>query len=295
MPRATPVPGRSPHLVRPASLRDALRAAEQRLEAASPSPRMDAEVLLAHATGLARSRVLARGDEPLPAAQRDSFAALVARREAGEPVAYLTGEREFWSLTLTVTPAVLIPRPETELLVERALALIPADADWAAADLGTGSGAMALALAHERPRLRVMATDRSPEALAVARENARRLGIRNVEFRQGDWLVALAGVELDLIVSNPPYVAEGDPHLDQGDLRFEPRAALVAGRDGLAAIRRIAAEARAPLRPGGRLLLEHGYDQGDAVAGILRAAGYTEVTGWRDLAGHDRVTAGRAP
>lgn len=278
-----------------ATLQHLLTAAVQRLTPTSSSPRLDAEALVMHVTGWTRAQLITRATEPLTAEQRSRLEVLVARRADGEPIAYLTGRREFWSMELHVTPDVLIPRPETELLVERALALIPYDAGWTIADLGTGSGAVALAIARERPRSRVIATDGSPAALAVARTNAERLGIANVEFRHGEWLAPLAGLQCDMIVSNPPYVAEGDPHLDQGDLRFEPRAALVAGRDGLDAIRTIAAGAGACLKPGGWLLLEHGWDQGRAVAGILRANGYAAIGSHADLAGLDRVAVCRRP
>ncbi|GAP66110.1 (protein release factor)-glutamineN5-methyltransferase [Mizugakiibacter sediminis] len=221
------------------------------------------------------------------------FAALLARRLAGEPVAYLVGRRGFWSLELEVTPATLIPRAETERLVELALARLPADAAARVADLGTGSGAIALAIARERPRARVVATDASAEALAVARRNAARLGLGNVVFAQGDWCAALGEArDFDLIVSNPPYIAAGDPHLGEGDLRFEPAAALASGADGLDAIRRIVRDARAHLRPGGGLLFEHGYRQGAAVRALLAAAGYREVFSARDLEGRERVSGG---
>lgn len=261
--------------------------------AASPTPRLDAEVLVMHVTGLTRAQLITRAAEPLTPDPQSRLEALLARRARGEPIAYLTGAREFWSMELRVTPAVLIPRPETELLVEQALALIPKEAAWTLADLGTGSGAVALALARERPRCRVIATDASEAALAVARANAQRLGLRNIEFRHGEWLAPLAGLTLDLVVSNPPYVADGDPHLDQGDLRFEPRAALVAGRDGLDALRTIAADARERLKPGGWLLLEHGQEQRLAVRGILQANHYCDLRCHTDLAGLDRVSVGR--
>ena len=192
-----------------------------------------------------------------------------------------------------MTPDVLIPRPETELLVEQALAHIPEDAEWTVADLGTGSGAIALAIATERPHCRLIATDNSAAALAVARANATRLGIANVEFRHGEWLKPLAGMRFDVIVSNPPYVRANDPHLTQGDVRFEPESALVAGADGLDAIRRIAADAVSYLRPGGWLLLEHGYDQAQSVRALLESHGYDMVASCRDTAGHERVTEGR--
>jgi len=248
-----------------------------------------------HVTGLTRTALITRGGEALSTEQEARLRELIERRRKGEPVAYLTGRREFWSLELTVTPDVLIPRPETELLVEQALVRIPPDATRRIADLGTGSGAIALAIASERPHCRVTATDASPAALAVARGNARRLGIGNVEFREGEWFAPLAGLTFDLIVSNPPYIATADPHLMQGDVRFEPRAALVSGGDGLDAIRLIAVQASAHLQHGGWLLLEHGYDQAAAVRAILGTNGLTDITSVADLAGHARVTAGRRP
>jgi release factor glutamine methyltransferase len=218
---------------------------------------------------------------------------LVERRARGEPVAYLTDRRAFWSFEVEVGPDVLIPRPETELLVELALAAIPDMDGVAAADLGTGSGAVAIALALERPPWRVVATDASPGALVVARRNVERLGVRNVELREGHWAAALGDERFALIVSNPPYVAARDPHLLHGDLPGEPRSALVAGPDGLDAIRALVPGAAAHLEPGGWLMLEHGPDQGAAVRALLVAAGLTEVRTVRDLGNRDRVTLGR--
>ncbi|MGN6313584.1 MAG: peptide chain release factor N(5)-glutamine methyltransferase, partial [Rhodanobacteraceae bacterium] len=221
--------------------------------------------------------------------------ALIARRARGEPIAYLIGSRGFHALELRVSPDVLIPRPETELLVELALARIPVDAECRVADLGTGSGAIALSIARERPRARVLATDASGAALAVARDNARRLNLTNVGFAQGDWCAALGdGCDFDLIVSNPPYIAEDDPHLREGDLRFEPRAALASGADGLDAICAIVRDARAHLRGGGWLLLEHGFAQGAQVRALLQESGYREVFTERDLEGRERTTGARS-
>ncbi|MBS1236055.1 MAG: SAM-dependent methyltransferase [Proteobacteria bacterium] len=270
-----------------------IRQATQELAAVSPSPRLDAEVLLMHVTGLTRTALITRAQEPLLPEHDERLHMLLTRRARGEPIAYLTGRREFWSLDLCVTPDVLIPRPETELLVEQALAHIPEDAEWTVADLGAGSGAIALAIATERPHCRLIATDSSAAALAVARANATRHGIAKVEFRHGEWLKPLAGMRFDVIVSNPPYVRANDPHLTQGDVRFEPESALVAGADGLDAIRRIAVDALSCLRPGGWLLLEHGYDQAKAVRALLEIHGYDAVASCRDTAGHERVTAGR--
>ncbi|QNP39857.1 peptide chain release factor N(5)-glutamine methyltransferase [Lysobacter solisilvae (ex Woo and Kim 2020)] len=256
---------------------------------------VDAEFLLVHVLDRPRSWLFAHRDDPVPDGVAAAFAALVARRAQGEPVAYLTGRRGFWRFDLAVTPATLIPRPETELLVELALERLPIERALRVADLGTGSGAIALALAHERPRAQVLASDASAQALAVARTNAQALGLANVGFREGDWFAPLAGECFDLIASNPPYIALDDPHLGEGDLRFEPAAALGSGADGLDAIRRIAAEAPAYLQAGGWLLLEHGWDQGAAVRGLLLAAGFVEVATERDLEGRDRVTLGRKP
>ena len=252
--------------------------------------RREAELLLAHVLGRSRTSLFA-WPEFQPAPERCAlFGQLVDARWRGEPIAYLTGRREFWSLDLAVTPDVLIPRPETELLVEWALARLPRDVACAAADLGTGSGAIALALASERPRARIVATDASAHALEVARGNARRLRIANVAFAHGDWCAALDATRFDLIVSNPPYIAAGDPHLGQGDLRHEPAAALVSGSDGLDAIRAIVARAPAHLRPRGGLLLEHGWDQAAHVRGLLRDHGFGAVHSVRDASGHERVT-----
>lgn len=274
------------------TIRDALACATARLRAASDSPGLDASLLLAQVLGKPRSHLIAHGDDALSAADAAAFDELVARRRGGEPVAYLTGSKGFWSLDLAVTPAVLVPRPETELLVELALARLPPEAGPRAADLGTGSGAIALALASERPRLAVVATDAHPAALAVARSNAARLQLGNVEFREGDWFGAFAaGERFDLLVSNPPYVAAGDPHL--AALGHEPRAALAAGEDGLDALRRIAAGAPAHLLPGGHLLLEHGAEQGAAVRKLFQDAGFEDIETHPDLAGHDRVTTAR--
>ena len=266
-----------------------LRQARSRLGAG------EAELLLAHVLQRPRAWLFAHADDPLADDAARDFATLVQRREAGEPVAYLTGRRGFWRFDLRVTSATLIPRPETERLVELALERIPQGVDVTLADLGTGSGAIALALASERPRARVVATDASAEALEVAESNAAETGLHNVEFRLGDWLLPLQGERYALIASNPPYIAQDDVHLGQGDLRHEPRSALASGEDGLDAIRIIAREALAHVLPGGWLLLEHGWEQGAAVRAILEAAGWKEVATHGDLEDRDRVTLGRAP
>ena len=267
---------------------------ETLLRQAAAIDRVDAEWLLAHALGQPRSWLFAHSGDPVSPAAAERFAGLLARRQAGEPVAYLTGSQGFWTLDLAVSPATLVPRPETELLVELALARIPADAASRIADLGTGSGAIALAIAKERPCAAVIATDASAAALEIARRNATRNRIATVEFRDGDWLAPLAGEAFDLIASNPPYIAEGDPHLGEGDLRFEPPTALSSGTDGLDAIRRIVGDAPAHLAVGGWLLLEHGWNQGEAVRALLQAAGFIDVETARDLEGRDRVSLGRA-
>lgn len=251
----------------------------------------DAELLLAHVLDKPRSWLFAHGDDILSPHAAERFDALIARCAAGEPVAYLVGRRGFWKFDLAVDAATLIPRPETELLVELALARLASDASLHIADLGTGSGAIALALAHERPHAQVIATDASGDALMVARANAQALGLANIEFRHGDWFVPLAGERFDLVASNPPYIADDDPHLQ--DLRFEPGSALASGADGLDAIRVIARDAPVHLVPGGWLLLEHGWEQGAAVRALLASAGFMQVSTERDLEGRDRVTLGR--
>ncbi|MCC7326030.1 MAG: peptide chain release factor N(5)-glutamine methyltransferase [Burkholderiales bacterium] len=254
---------------------------------------VDAQVLLAHAVGRNRAWLAAHRDDVLTGAQATDFFELARRRRDGEPVAYLTAVREFWGLELHVSPQVLIPRPETETLVELALEWLPHDAAARIADLGTGSGAIALALASERPQALVVATDASAAALEIAQENARRLAVRNVVFARSDWYSDIDSAPFAMIVCNPPYVASGDAHLSEGDLRFEPAAALVSGVDGLAALRQIVAGAPSHLAPGGALVVEHGYDQSEAVVELLRAAGFGGIVVRRDLAGIARVAAGR--
>jgi release factor glutamine methyltransferase len=260
------------------------------LLAAAELPPLEAQVLAAHALGIPRASLLADQRRALTDDEARRVERLFHRRRAGEPVAYLTGEREFFGLSLSVTPDVLIPRPETELLVALALEFAPEGAR--VLDLGTGSGAVAIAIAHEMPDAEVVAVDASADALAVARENARRHGA-TIRFVYGDWYAGLAGERFDLIVANPPYVAEGDAHLEQGDLRHEPRAALVSGADGLDAIRAIVARAKDHLVPGGWLLFEHGYDQAERCRSLLAMYGYAQVQTWPDLGGLDRVSGGR--
>jgi release factor glutamine methyltransferase len=263
------------------------------LLALSGLPPLEARMLFERVSGKTRAWLIAHANEAAGPEAGQAFAALAERRRLGEPMAYILGAREFYGLELQVTPEVLIPRPETELLVELALRRIPADAAARVLDLGTGSGAIALALAKQRPQARLTAVDVDYGALTVARENARRHRV-NVRFFCGDWFGALPGERFDLIVSNPPYVAAGDPHLAQGDLCFEPQRALVGGVDGLDCIRAIVAEARAHLHDDAWLLFEHGYDQADACRALLQAQGYQQVQSWPDLAGIARVSGGRS-
>lgn len=269
----------------------ALRAASARLPGSDA--RHEAEHLLLHVLGRDRAWLFAHGDDPLSATEAAAFEALLERREAGEPLAYLLGRRGFWTLDLQVSPATLIPRPETERLVELALERLPADRPVRVADLGTGTGAIALAIASERPQAELVATDVSEAALQIAQANAHRHEIANVGFRHGSWWAPLAGERFDLIASNPPYIADADPHLDRGDLRFEPPTALSSGADGLDAIREIVARAPSHLLPGGWLLIEHGWDQGEAIRSLLRAADFVDVATEVDLEQRDRVTLGR--
>ena len=254
--------------------------------------RGEAELLLAHVLGRTRAWLFAWPEHAVGTEQTSAFERLVEARRAGAPVAYLLGRRGFWSFDLAVSPAVLIPRPETELLVELALERIPSDEASALADLGTGSGAIALALAHERPHANVVATDASAAALAVAFANAQRLGIGNVCFVHGDWYAPLGTARFALVASNPPYIAADDPHLARGDLRHEPLSALASGHDGLDAIRAIVADAPAHLLPRGWLLVEHGWEQGAAVRALFVGRGLDDVQSVRDVAGHERVTLG---
>ncbi len=270
---------------------DALLAAQTRLTSVSDSPRADAELLLGHLLGLTRAQLFVRHRELLGDRDLTVFEQCLQRREQGEPVAYLTGEKGFWTLTLKVSPAVLVPRPETELLVEWALECIAARERPRVADLGTGSGAIALALASERSDAAIVATDLSNDALRVARGNAIALGLTQTEFRCGCWTQALNDECFDLVVSNPPYVARGDDHLRA--LLHEPLMALTDGADGLNALREIIADVPAHLNDGACLLVEHGYDQGEPVRELFLQAGFVDVTTRRDLGGQERCSGGR--
>jgi release factor glutamine methyltransferase len=266
----------------------ALLAAVERLTAVSDSPRLDAELLLARALDVPRSYLFAHPEDELDAAASRRFSTTIEKRATGEPLAYITGEKEFWSMNLMVSRDTLVPRPETEILVDQALQRIPRDAVIRILDAGTGSGAIALAIAKERPLCEVIATDFSAAALAIAKENARQHGLPNIEFLPGDWLEPVAGQLFDVIVTNPPYVPSEDPDLER--LRHEPLSALASGADGLDAIRRIAVDALSVIEPGGSLLIEHGDEQHAAVAEILAAAGWTDIGVTKDLAGIQRVT-----
>ncbi|EIV6642096.1 peptide chain release factor N(5)-glutamine methyltransferase [Klebsiella aerogenes] len=261
---------------------------------ASDSPRRDAEILLGHVTGKARTWILAFDETVLTAEQLAELEALLARRANGEPVAHLVGQREFWSLPLFVSPATLIPRPDTECLVEQALVRLPQTA-CRILDLGTGTGAIALALASERADCKVTAVDFMPDAAALAARNAAHLALNNVTVLQSDWFSALKGQRFAMIVSNPPYIDETDPHLAEGDVRFEPRTALVAADQGLADLAHIIREGRQYLLPGGFMLLEHGWKQGEAVRALFNEAGYLDVETCRDYGDNERLTLGRWP
>lgn len=270
------------------TLRNTLTAAATRL-----GQRHEAELLLLHVLARNSAWLFAHADDPLAPQHAATFAALLERRAGGEPLAYIIGCCGFWSMDLEISPATLIPRPETECLVELALQRLAPDGPARVADLGTGSGAVALAIARERPQVTVLATDASEQALAVARRNAERLGLPNAAFACGDWCAALGGAHFDMIVSNPPYVALGDEHLAQGDLRYEPPAALASGDDGLDAIRCIVRDAPAQLVAGGWLLLEHGWNQAAAVRKLLHDAGYDDVFSAQDLEHRDRISGAR--
>lgn len=258
-------------------------------------PRLEARMLLAHITGLSHAAMVSAGHDELPTAQWLAYQALAARRLAGEPVAYLLGQREFYGRDFAVSPAVLIPRPETELLVETALDKLGRERQARVVDLGTGSGIIACTLALEAPQWQLSAVDLSPDALAVARHNAANLAAR-VTFYHGSWLAPLPqDAQYDAIVSNPPYIEQHDHHLAEGDVRFEPRMALTDESDGLACLRAIAAAAPERLLPGGWLLVEHGYDQGAPCRALFQAAGLQQVATLQDLAGVDRVTLGQRP
>lgn len=286
--------------MKPTLLGDALRAARNRLIQAldlDPSVAgLEARALLTHVLNRPRAYLLAHPEAALTETDQARFETLLTRRACGEPIAYLTGHREFYGLNFSVTPDVLIPRPETELLVELALTIIPLDTPTRILDLGTGSGAIAITLAHHRPRAQITAIDASAPALLIARKNATQLKTPNISFMESNWFTSLlASSKFDLIVANPPYVAEHDPHLQRGDVRYEPSVALTSGADGLDAIRHIARYAVGFLHESGHLLFEHGYDQGEACLQWLDDCGYTDVVQHRDLNGQARISGGKKP
>jgi release factor glutamine methyltransferase len=273
-----------------ATIAESVQRAAQSLDARSDSPRLDAEVLLSSILDLPRSALIARGNEPLGPQQQQAYAELIRQRAGGTPVAYLTGRREFWSLPLKVSPAVLIPRPETETLLEHALALLPREAACAVLDLGTGSGAIALGLAHERPRWSITAVDLSTAALEVARHNAQVLNLARIQWRLGNWFDAVQGERFHLIVANPPYVAAADPALES--LAAEPLMALSSGPSGFEALNAIIESAPEHLHPRGWLALEHGFAQAREVARSLARRGFASIRTFPDFSGRPRVTLG---
>lgn len=275
------------------TLGEFLEWAEKQLAPLSDTASVDARVLLQNVTRHSHAGLISHNRDLLPEKEAEIYRELVLKRCEGVPVAYLTREREFWSLALKVTPATLIPRPETEQLVEQTLTHIPKRQALTVADIGTGCGAIALAIAHERSETTLIATDISEEALRVAKWNGEQLGIQNVEFRTGHLTSPLDNKCCDIIVSNPPYIREDDTHLDEGDVAFEPISALVSGADGLDAIRQIAKEAPNKLKAGGWLLLEHGFDQASQVSAILEQEGFNNIRTLHDLSGHERVTQGQ--
>jgi release factor glutamine methyltransferase len=266
---------------------------EARTTLTSPDARLEAELLLEAICAISRSRQFSHPDEQLREDQFEQYKSALERRLSGEPLAHITGRRGFWDVDLRVTPDVLIPRSDTEILVEQALQRIPYNARWQIADLGTGSGAIAIVIARERPQCELTATDNSAAALAVARENATALGVNNISFVAGSWGQPLKLRQFDVILSNPPYIRTDDPHMLRGDLPAEPIQALVSGSDGLDAIRRIIKDSATSLKPNGWLLLEHGYDQAAEVSALLQHADFNEIFTQKDYGGNSRVTGGR--
>ena len=276
----------------PDSLRSLLAAAAEQLRTKSETALLDAEVLLCHCLDKNRSFLRAWPEQQVSAEQSNRYRALISQRLQGVPVAYLTGYREFWSRNFKISPKVLIPRPDSELLVELGLALLPTSTYCKIIDLGTGSGILAITLAAERKMAEVIATDLSSEALHIAKFNAARLNTANIRFGQAHWFDGIADADFDLVISNPPYIAIDDPHLRQGDLRFEPDSALVSGENGLKDIRLIAEQSRQHLKRNGHLLIEHGYNQQAEVQAIFKALNYRDVATHIDLSGNPRVTSG---
>ena len=276
------------------AVKQAIQSAEKQLRPHVEASPLEAEILLGHLLGKSRTWLIAWSDTCLDDTQLQRYADLVNKRIKGTPIAHLTANQEFWSLPLRVTADTLIPRADTELLVETCLDLYPIEESITVADLGTGCGAIALAIATEMPEWSILATDQSRQALEVAIHNAAALHVDNIQFLQGNWFDALpATTRAEILLSNPPYIPDDDPHLQQGDLRFEPRQALASGPDGLDAIRLIISKASAYLKPDGYLLLEHGYNQGSTVRQLMRQSTLDEIRTLTDLAGHERVTMGR--
>ena len=275
------------------TIKKAIQDACSELAGTSDTSRLDSEILLAHALDCDRTYLHTWPERTLTSKQQQTFQQLIERRLTGEPIAYITGNREFWDMTLQVTPDTLIPRPETELLVETVLKIVPANATWNIADLGTGSGAIALAIARQRPGCQVTATDTSAKALAVAEKNANRYDVKNVRFVEGHWFQPIENDHFQVIVSNPPYVHPDDPHLQEGDLRFEPTQALQSIPDGMRDIRIITNAARGHLLPPGWLILEHGYNQGQATMNRFRELGYENVSVVEDLSHNERICIGK--
>jgi release factor glutamine methyltransferase len=277
------------------TIKTLLAHATNTLTSYSDTPLLDAEVLLGFVLNKPRTHLRAWCDNTLTAQQITSFEGLIKQRQQGTPIAYLTGTREFWSRDFTVTPDVLIPRPDTELLIELSLELIPKNQVVKLIDLGTGSGIIAVTLAAERPDANVTAVDTSLAALAVAKHNAQHHQLTNIEFYQSDWFANVPKSLFDLVISNPPYIDPDDEHLQQGDVRFEPQSALIADNQGLSDIQIIADKTRSYLTPQGHLLIEHGYNQAPQVQAIFNALAYDKVQFYRDLSGQPRVTHGRKP
>lgn len=273
-------------------IKQALKEAIQLLSETSPSATIDAEVLLAHTLGKTRAFLYAHPEELLNEDQWHGYQQLFKKRHQGYPIAYLIGSKEFWSLPLRTNEETLIPRPETELLVELTLALLKDKEQAFILELGTGTGAIALALASERPNWQILACDISQSALKIANDNKQQFGLSNLRFCHSDWFSAITEQIFDAIISNPPYIAEGDPHLNQGDIRFEPRGALVSGATGLEALTTIIQTSYPRLAPGGLLLVEHGFEQKQAVAALFKQAGYQNIHCWQDWQGNDRVSGG---